>query len=346
MKTELFKINESPLEVVYYLSKAGALLSAGETVVFPTETVYGLGANALDEGAVQKIFEAKGRPADNPLIVHIAEKEALDGLVSSVSKKAKKLMEAFWPGPLTLIMKKSNAVSKTVTAGLDTVAVRFPSHPVAQGLIKAAGVPIAAPSANISGRPSPTTGSHVIEDMMGRVAAIIVADETEVGLESTVVDTTTEPPTVLRPGGVTVAELETVIGRVAVSPNAIENVIPEQAKSPGMKYTHYSPKGDLVIVKGSDAEKVEKINRHIKKHEEMKVGILATDETMANYKSGLIISLGSRNSPEEMCHNLFARLRTFDDLGCEKIYAEDIEVSNETLALANRLYKAGGYQFI
>ena len=181
---------------------------------------------------------------------------------------------------------------------------------------------------------------------MGRVSAIIVSEDTDVGLESTVVDTTTEPPTVLRPGGVTVAELEAVIGRVQVSPNAIENVIPEKAKSPGMKYTHYSPKGDLVIVKGTDAEKVEKINRHIKKHEEMQIGILATDETMGNYHSGIIISLGSRENPEEMSHNLFARLRTFDDLGIEKIYAEDIEVGNDTLALANRLYKAGGYHFI
>lgn len=346
MKTKLFKINESPLEGNYYLAQAGALLSAGETVVFPTETVYGLGANALDEGAVKKIFEAKGRPSDNPLIVHIADRQALDGLVVSVPKKAKQLMDTFWPGPLTLIMKKSNAVSKIVTAGLDTVAVRFPSHPIAQGLIQSAGVPIAAPSANISGRPSPTTGDHVIEDMMGRVAAIIVADDTEVGLESTVVDTTTDPPTVLRPGGVTVADLEKVIGKVAVSPNAIENVMPEQVKSPGMKYTHYAPKGDLVIVKGTDAEKVEKISRHIKKHQEMKIGILATDETMGNYKSGLIISVGSRHDPEEMAHNLFARLRTFDDLGCEKIYAEDIEVGNDTLALVNRLYKAGGYRFI
>ncbi|MEG0377134.1 MAG: L-threonylcarbamoyladenylate synthase, partial [Eubacterium sp.] len=295
---------------------------------------------------VQKIFKAKGRPSDNPLIVHIADLKDVSLLVKEVPEKAEKLMKAFWPGPLTLIMKKKETVPDDVTAGLDTVAVRFPSDLIAQGIIRSAGVPVAAPSANISGRPSPTKSEHVIEDMMGRVAAIIVSQDTEVGLESTVVDMTTEPPTMLRPGGITVSELEAVIGEVTISKNITENIIPDKVMSPGMKYTHYSPKGDLIIVKGTDAEKVEKINRHIKKSEEMRIGILATDETMGNYKSGIIISLGSRNNPEEMSHNLFARLRTFDDMGIEQIYAEDIEMSNETLALINRLYKAGGFRFI
>ncbi|MDO4288342.1 MAG: L-threonylcarbamoyladenylate synthase [Eubacterium sp.] len=346
MKTEIFKA-DSPLEGILNVAKAGELLMAGETVVFPTETVYGLGANALDAAAVKKIFEAKGRPSDNPLIVHIGNTDDLKSLVAEVPQKAQELMAQFWPGPLTMIMEKTPAVPEVVTAGLDTVAVRFPSNPIAIALIRAAHVPVAAPSANISGRPSPTKAEHVIEDMMGRVAAIVtVEDSTDVGLESTVMDMTTEPPTMLRPGGITVAEIEAVIGKIEVSPNVIENVIPEKAKSPGMKYTHYSPKGDLVIVKGSDAEKLEKINKNIKRHEEMHVGILATDETMGNYKSGLIISLGSRKNPEEMSRNLFDRLRSFDELGVEKIYAEDIEVDNSTLALVNRLYKAGGYHFI
>ncbi|MEF9918207.1 MAG: L-threonylcarbamoyladenylate synthase [Eubacterium sp.] len=345
MKTQIYEM-DSPLKSVFNLSKAGELLMAGETVVFPTETVYGLGANAFDEAAVQKIFDAKGRPADNPLIVHIADERDVKKLVKVIPVKAKKLMDAFWPGPLTLIMKKKDSISDLVTAGLDSVAVRFPSNAIAQGLIKSAGVPIAAPSANISGRPSPTKGEHVIEDMMGRVAAIIISKDTEVGLESTVVDMTSEPPTLLRPGAITLTELRKTIGEVRVSPNITQNIIPDKAMSPGMKYTHYSPKGDLVIVKGTDAEKVEKINRLIKKNAVMKVGILATDETMGHYKTGIIISLGSRNDPEEMSRNLFARLRTFDDLGIEKIYAEDLEVNNETLALMNRLYKAGGYHFI
>ena len=346
MKTEIFKA-DSPLEGILNVSRAGELLAEGKTVVFPTETVYGLGANALDETAVKKIFEAKGRPADNPLIVHIGHLEDLDGLVAEVPPKAKLLMDKFWPGPLTMIMKKTDAVPKVVTAGLDTVAVRFPSDPIASALIRSAHVPVAAPSANISGRPSPTKAEHVIEDMMGRVSAIITVENlTDVGLESTVVDMTTEPPTMLRPGGITVSEIEAEIGKIEVSPNVIENVIPEKAKSPGMKYTHYSPKGDLVIVKGSDAEKAEKINKQLRRNEAMHVGILATDETMDNYHSGLIISLGSRSDPEEMSRNLFDRLRNFDELGVEKIYAEDIEVGNATLALVNRLYKAGGYHFI
>ncbi len=346
MKTEIFNA-DSPLEGIFHIARAGEMIAEGKTVVFPTETVYGLGANALDAEAVQKIFEAKGRPSDNPLIVHIGSTSDLENLVQEVPRKAEQLMEAFWPGPLTMIMKKTDQVPEAVTAGLDTVAIRFPSDPIASALIRAAHVPVAAPSANISGRPSPTKPEHVIEDMMGRVSAIITGGEgTKVGLESTVMDMTTEPPTMLRPGGVTVEAIEAVIGKIDVSPNVIENVIPEKAKSPGMKYTHYSPKGDLVIVKGNDEEKVEKINKNIKKHEEMRVGILATDETMDHYHSGLIISLGSRKDPEEMSRNLFDRLRSFDELGVEKIYAEDIEVNNETLALVNRLYKAGGYHFI
>lgn len=345
MKTKIFRMN-SPLEDIFHLGQAGGLLAEGEIVVFPTETVYGLGANALDEKAVEKIYKAKGRPSDNPLIVHIADRKALKDLVETVPEKAERLMDAFWPGPLTMIMKKTSAVPAIVSGGLDTVGIRFPSNKVAQALIKSAGVPVAAPSANISGRPSPTRPEHVIEDMMGKVAAIIVSEETEVGLESTVVDMTTEPPTVLRPGGVTVEALRKVIGEVAVSDNVTENVIPEKAKSPGMKYTHYSPKGDLVIVRGNDAEKKEKINKALAKAGGVPTGVLATDETIENYQGGVILSLGSRRAPEEMSRNLFARLRTFDDLGIEKIFAEDIEVTNETLALVNRLYKSGGYTFI
>lgn len=345
MKTEIIRI-DNPTEKNPRIDEAGALIAGGETVVFPTETVYGLGANALDPEAVKKIFKAKGRPSDNPLIVHIADRKDLATLVEEVPPKAAKLMDAFWPGPLTLIMKKKAVIPDCVSAGLDTAGIRFPSDPVAQALIQSAGTPIAAPSANISGRPSPTKGEHVIEDMMGKVSAIIVSKASEVGLESTVVDMTTEPPAVLRPGAVTVEDLKGVIGPVSVSANVTKNVIPEKAKSPGMKYTHYAPKGELVIVKGSDAEKAEKINRALKKLDHVTTGVLACDETLANYHGGIILSLGSRNNPEEMSRNLFARLRTFDDLGAEKIFAEDIKVTNATLAIVNRLYKSGGYTFI
>lgn len=348
MKTKIINIQCLDAEGLQLLEAPAALIRKGETVVFPTETVYGLGANALNPEAVKKIFIAKGRPGDNPLIIHVSEMIAVDALVTHIPAKAKKLMEAFWPGPLTLIMEKSEIVPEVVTAGLNTVAVRFPSHAIAQAFIKMAGCPVAAPSANLSGRPSPTEGKHVLEDMDGRVAAMILSSDGELGLESTVVDMTVDPPVVLRPGDVTVAELQEVLGEVFVSSNVTKNVLPDKVLSPGMKYTHYSPKGELVVVKGNLQEICEKI-KHAVAHSRgkpMKMGILASDETMECYREGFIISLGSRDDPKEMAKNLFSRLRTFDELGVEKIYAEDIPLNNETLALINRLYKAAGYTFI
>lgn len=327
--------------------RCGEVIRQGGTVVFPTETVYGLGANAFDAAAVDKIYKAKGRPGDNPLIVHVADIKDVSPLVVEIPEKAKKLMEAYWPGPMTLIMKKSDRIPERVSAGLPTVAVRFPSHPAAQKFIKACGVPIAAPSANISGRPSPTRGEHVIEDMLGKVDVILIGPESKVGLESTVVDMTSDIPTVLRPGGITVEDLKKVVGEVNVSPNVTKNVVPKVAKSPGMKYKHYAPKGQMVIVRGTPEQKVEKINREIKK---LKPGsrpaVLATDETIESYHQGIIVSLGSVDDPEELSHNLFARLRDFDDMGITHIFAEEIEMKDETLALNNRMYKAAGYTFI
>lgn len=348
METQLFDMDEQSIEES--LKTAGQLIASGETVVFPTETVYGLGANALDEEAVKKIFIAKGRPGDNPLIVHICDKNEVEKLVLSIPEKANMLMDAFWPGPLTMIMKRSEIVPDVVTAGLDTVAVRLPSGMIARELIKSAGVPIAAPSANISGRPSPTKGEHVLEDMLGKVSGILIHEDVEVGLESTVIDMTTEPPTLLRPGGVTVKDLETVIGKIALSPNITEDIIPEKVMSPGMKYTHYSPKGEVVIVKGKNSEeKAEKIESQIKqlvRNGEKSFGVLASDETIDLYKKGIILSLGSLNEPKELSKNLFDRLRAFDELDVKYIFAEDITVNNDTLALINRLYKSAGYRFI
>lgn len=348
MKTKIVTIETLDDAALKDLEKVAGLIKKGETVVFPTETVYGLGADALNPEAIKKIFIAKGRPDDNPLIVHIADLDEVNPLVADIPPKAKQLMAAFWPGPLTLILKKSRIIPVEVTGGLDTVGIRFPDHPIAQAFIRMAGCPVAAPSANRSGRPSPTQGKHVLEDLDGRVSGIILSADTELGLESTVIDMTVDPPVVLRPGDVTVGELREVLGEVAVSANVTKNEIPGKVSSPGMKYTHYSPKGELVVVKGSPEEIRGKINKAVSHYRgnPMTIGILASDETMGFYRGGYIISLGSRNDPKEMSKNLFSRLRTFDELGVEKIYAEDIPLNNETLALINRLYKAAGYAFI
>lgn len=348
MKTKIINIENLDDAALRELVAAAVLIKAGGTVVFPTETVYGLGADALNPEAIKKIFVAKGRPDDNPLIVHIAGLDEVEPLVADIPEKAQKLMQVFWPGPLTIIMNKSATIPTELTGGLDTVGVRFPDHPIAQAFIKMAGCPIAAPSANRSGRPSPTQGKHVLLDLDGRVDAMILSADTELGLESTVIDLTVEPPVVLRPGDITLAELRAVLGEVEVSAHVTDDVVPEKVSSPGMKYTHYSPQGELVVVKGAPAEIREKITKALSHHKgkPMTIGVLASDETMGFYHEGLIISLGSRNDPKEMAKNLFSRLRTFDELGVEKIYAEDIPLNNETLALINRLYKAAGYAFI
>ncbi len=348
MKTKIIEIAMLNQQALKELEAAAALIKAGGTVVFPTETVYGLGADARNPEAIKKIFAAKGRPADNPLIVHVASVDEVKPLVADIPVKAERLMKAFWPGPLTIIMEKAVTIPAAVSCGLSTVGIRFPDHPIAQAFIKMAGCPIAAPSANRSGRPSPTQGKHVLEDLDGRVDAMILSADTELGLESTVIDMTVEPPIVLRPGDITLAQLREVLGEVAVSANVTTNVVPEKVASPGMKYTHYSPRGELVVVKGSPEEIREKITKALShyKGKPMTVGVLASDETMDFYREGLIISLGSRNDPKEMAKNLFSRLRTFDELGVEKIYAEDIPLNNDTLALINRLYKAAGYAFI
>lgn len=348
MKTQIFDIQNLDAKGLKLLEIPAALIRKGENVVFPTETVYGLGANALNPEAVKKIFVAKGRPEDNPLIIHVSELSQVDPLVARIPSKAKKLMDAFWPGPLTIIMEKSTIVPEVVTAGLNTVAVRFPSNDIARAFIKLAGCPVAAPSANLSGRPSPTEGKHVLEDLEGRVAAIILSSDGELGLESTVIDMTLDPPVVLRPGDVTVAELQEVLGEVLVAASVTKSTTTDKAKSPGMKYTHYFPKGELVVVKGNQEQICEKITQAVSHYHgtPMTIGILASDETMESYHTGVIISLGSRDDPKEMAKNLFSRLRTFDELGVEKIYAEDIPLNNETLALLNRLYKAAGYTFI
>lgn len=342
MKTEIIRVENAEDPGV---ERGASLIRSGKTVVFPTETVYGLGADALNAKAVENIYRAKGRPADNPLIVHIAEYRHLFPLVKNVSLKAKALIAAYWPGPLTIIFEKSALISDAISGGLDTVAVRIPSNPIAHRLIAAAGVPVAAPSANISGRPSGTHGAHVVEDLDGKVDAILYAADSDYGLESTVLDLSDpQKPMLLRPGVITVGDIERIIGSIGVNTGIDVRAEAEQPRSPGMKYTHYSPSGEVVVVKG-DA-KTEKIKALIADAGAVKIGVLACDETADDYSADLVLSLGSREHPGTMEHNLFACLREFDARGTELIYAEDIALNDNTLAIVNRLYKAAGFHFI
>ena len=315
-----------------------------------TVTVYGLGANGLDAYACKKIYEAKGRPSDNPLILHIAEKKDLYTIVKEVPQKAEKLINAFWPGPLTMIFQKKDCVPYEITGGFSTVAVRFPSHAVAQAIIKASGLPIAAPSANSSGKPSPTKASHVIFDLDSKIDMIIDGGNAEVGLESTIIDVSEELPTLLRPGAITKEMIENVIGRIEIDPTILtkpsQNLVP---KAPGMKYTHYSPKADVILVQGDDLSIVQQnINQFAKRELQLskKVGILATDQTKQYYDCGIVLSLGNRENLEEIGSNLVKPLRKFDFLGVDVVYSETVPEKGEGLAIMNRLQKAAGYKII
>lgn len=347
-KTTIIEIDKKNIDIDRL--KAGAeILRSGGTVAFPTETVYGLGANALDEKAVKKIFEAKGRPSDNPLILHIAKYDDIWDIVLEVSEKAEKLINEFWPGPLTLIFKKTSIVPKIVTGGLDTVAVRMPAHPIAKGLIELSGVPVAAPSANLSGKPSPTKENHVKNDLMGRVDAIIWGGDAAQGLESTVLDLTSDTPMILRPGGVTKEEIEKVVGKVDIDP-ALQDLKDSKLipKSPGMKYTHYSPKADVILLKGNLDDMIKGIKR-IKKDKESegyKVGIIATDETKDKYEGDKVISVGSRKQLETVASNLFKVLREFDETDIDIILAETFQEIGIGQAIMNRLMKAAGYNVV
>ena len=331
MHTELCQADDASIR------RAAALLRAGELVAFPTETVYGLGADALNGAAAARIFAAKGRPADNPLIAHIAGESGLAGLIAGEPCAcARALMRAFWPGPMTLIFPKSPRVPREVTAGLDTVAVRMPSHPVARALICAAQTPIAAPSANRSGRPSPTTAAHVLEDMEGRIPLILDGGPCEVGLESTVVDVTGARPRILRPGGVTLEMLEGVVGDVDVDEGVLHQLqAGSQARSPGMKYKHYAPKGEVTIVTGPRA--AQEIAR-LYDAADGRAAILAFSQ--ADYGARRVYRL--KNAPGE----LFAALRQLDEDGMETIYAEDVPTTGVGLAVMNRLMRAAAFRVV
>jgi len=321
------------------ISDAAKCLRDGGTVVFPTETVYGLGADAFNPDAIDKIYKAKGRPSDNPLIIHISDISDLDKLASCINNNAKLLIDKFWPGPLTLIFPKNNLVLSKVTAGLDTVAVRFPSNITAQKLIKQSGVLVAAPSANISGSPSPTICEDVISDLKGRVDYIIDGSGCEIGLESTVVDVSGTDTIILRPGAVTLEMIKDIIPDARLDSGLIdENSVP---KCPGLKYKHYSPKAKVVVVQGEK----DKIKEYItdKLNFENNIGIL-TYKSTAYPKSAIVINAG--NTMEEYAHNLFTSLRKFDKLGVSVIYAEFNLEDGIGVAVRNRLYKASNHNII
>ncbi len=332
------------------LSFAAQVLQEGGLVAMPTETVYGLAANALDPLAVSKIFKAKGRPSDNPLIIHIGAMEQLPALIQDISLTAERLMNAFWPGPLTLVFFASPIVPEIVSAGLPTVAIRFPSHPIAQRLINTSGLVLAAPSANTSGKPSPTTAQRVLEDLGGKIEVIIDGGQVDVGLESTVVDVTGEIPIILRPGKITKEMLEAVVGNVDVDPALTHlddlNFIP---KAPGMKYTHYAPNAHVYIVEGEEKEVIRTIEELTLKSQKdhKKIGIMATDETISSYTNGdMIVSLGSQLNPETIAYSLFEALRAFDDAKVDIVYSESFSKEGIGDAIMNRLIKAASHNVI
>lgn len=348
MNTKVVRIEKEKIED-RLLVEAAQILRDGGLVAFPTETVYGLGANALNAEAARKIYEAKGRPSDNPLIAHIAKAEDLVLLVKEIPEAGRKLMEAYWPGPLTLIFPKSDIVPYGTTGGLDTVAVRMPSDSIANRLIELAGVPVAAPSANTSGRPSPTRAQHVIEDMSGKIEMIIDGGEVGIGVESTIVDVSGDVPMMLRPGAITMEMLQETLGHVEIDP-AIQGPLRADVKpkAPGMKYRHYAPKAEMTLVEGD----MERVTAYINSEAKAallagkKVGIICTEESRQCYPEGIIEVIGSREHEETVAHNLFAVLRDFDDRQVDCIFSESFSRDHMGQAIMNRLCKAAGYHII
>ena len=323
-----------------------SMLASGKTVIFPTETVYGLGANALDEEAAAKIYQAKGRPSDNPLLVHVADKEDVYGLVENIDDRAKLLMDKFWPGPLTIVFKKKDIIPARTSGGLDTVAIRMPSDQVARNLIRQAGVPIAAPSANISGRPSPTKPEHIIRDMDGRVDGILVGGSCNYGVESTIVDLSGDVAMVLRPGSITLEMLGEVLGQVNLDPslkNKDDNI---RAKAPGMKYKHYSPQAQVYIVRAGDQEdfarRVDELCLDNAK-KGLKTGVLTRSSDQHPYQAQ-VFDLGE--SDAEVAKNLFDSLISLDRESIDIAYVPYFEEKGLGVAIMNRLKKAAAYRII
>lgn len=348
METKLVKVDtKNPEKSV--LTEAAEILKNGGLVAFPTETVYGLGANGLDEKACKRIYEAKGRPSDNPLILTIGDLDGLYKIVGKVTENAKKIIDAFWPGPITLVLPKADCVPETVTGGLDTVAVRYPSNKIARELIKIAGIPVAAPSANSSGKPSPTRASHVEFDLNGKIELIIDGGAADWGLESTILDVSEDKPVLLRPGAVTQDMIEDIVGEIDVDPAVYSkpdgNIVP---KAPGMKYKHYSPSAKVILVSGSMENVISTINEKISTDEKngLRVGVMATTQTKDRYIGGEVLVVGDRTKPETIGANLFKILRKFDFIGVDIVYSEVFDEDGEGAAIMNRLNKAAGFNYI
>jgi len=348
MKTEICRIDPANIDMDLII-KAGECIKQGGIVAFPTETVYGLGGDAFNKESSKKIYSAKGRPSDNPLIIHIADLADLKRIAINVSDDAIRLIDHFWPGPLTLIFEKTKEVPTETTGGLNTVAVRFPSDLVAQKFIKSSGGFVAAPSANISGKPSPTCGKYVVQDMDSRIDMILYGDDSNIGLESTIVDMTVDPPMILRPGFITKDDLLSVIDNISIDSTILSEADGVSPKAPGMKYRHYAPQGQVLIVSGADSEAVVSyINNSLlvdhKKNK--KTGVIATDQTKDKYNADVVYSAGNINDKEQIAHRLFSILRAFDDENVEVIYSESFSDEGLGTAVMNRLLKAAGHNII
>lgn len=330
----------------YIYKRAGEIIRNKGLVAFPTETVYGLGGDALDENAAKGIYAAKGRPSDNPLIVHIGRKEDLYELAEAISKKAIALADAFWPGPLTMILPKKAIVPYSTTGGLDTVAIRFPEHPVALEFIRESKRFIAAPSANTSGRPSPTNAEHVIEDLDGKIDMIIDGGQVSIGLESTIVDLSEDEPMILRPGYITRDMLEAVIGPVSIDPGILSDN--GRPKAPGMRYRHYAPKASLTIICGREKAVIEEIKSRCRKakEENKKVGVIATSDTYSKYEADVVKCIGDRSDNLSIASHLYDVLRFFDTTEVDIIYSESFDDADLGQAIMNRLLKAAGHNVI
>ncbi len=355
MKTKLIRVDAEDLQdeekadgAKRALEEAGEIIMQGGLVAFPTETVYGLGGDALNPESSKKIYAAKGRPSDNPLIIHIADMEHLGRITKEVPQSAYQLAAAFWPGPLTMILPKSEEVPYQTTGGLDTVAVRMPSHPVAMEFIKAAGGYVAAPSANLSGKPSPTTAKYVVQDMDGRIDMIIDGDGVDIGLESTIVDLTGDKPMILRPGYITEEMLDKVLGQVEIDQTLFKADSNLHPKAPGMKYRHYAPKGELVLVEGNPEAVVSYINEQTRMRKERgeKTGVIGTSEMAGRYEADSVKIAGSRKDEAAIARQLYTFLREFDDEEVAYMYAESFAGTGMRQAIMNRLLKAAGHKII
>lgn len=351
MKTIIEKIDRAQLnseEGTNIINKAGEILKKGGLVAFPTETVYGLGADGLNEDAAKKIYAAKGRPSDNPLIIHITDIAALERIAKNIPEAAVRIAGKYWPGPLTMIFEKTDMVPYGTTGGLDTVAVRMPEDAIAAAVIRAGGGYIAAPSANTSGRPSPTKARHVKEDLEGRIDMIVDGGPVEIGVESTILDMTADPPMILRPGAVTREMLEEFAGPVCVDKAVIAPESKERPKAPGMKYRHYAPRAELCIIEGETEAVADAVNRMAEEKLACgyKIGIIGTDETLGKYKKGIVKSIGTREDEAVIANRLYGILREFDEENVDYIFSEAFPTGGIGSAVMNRLLKAAGHHVI